>query len=648
MSLAPTQAANDQGASSGTDVADSAFVLAKFDEIVGGKPERTCTIADGDDGNTGVGGEPHKAGDGRIETFGHIMDEGIGGANDDEVNDGELITEWAPELTRLVQFKDLRGNTQVIHASDFTRRKRRRKKRVDHQWRGHALILRKVLDINFGLLDHRLELRSPGLCAIFKQIARPFQELDLETRPIIIPRPFRCLFYLREQLEECTKSNYISESDKKQIQELLEFIATEPVLQKVVTAYNDLIPRKKITLAFQWALFRPHELIYMRGAPGPSRIATEMVGYLTKIERHTHWHPVGGSQTSYTLHYVIGYHSGRSFSLTSCKFQLSSTSQEPVEINSQNLWVLPLRFLPPDEQTKIRDRLVARGKRYIELCQSRYSLLHYNGSYTVSGADYAKMLGPILGGTGSGQPEWSVSGTPTLYVLFLVPLRCSRIGHERLADTGLFQTSQRVVIDRQAQREQFGFEPLEKFIVAPCLKEYISYLLGEPRTDQNEKSDVHVDGDDADDISLDSSDAENNSYDDESDSDSSEANPKKSKRKKRKRGMVWSDQTLSNNDYLLCPPTITGFLLHNKIWSLGLSVSGLKEIAWKDDPYLALQLPEEKKALVKNLVHGFGTATGSQRSDFEDVIVGKGRGIVFLLHGPPGLGKTLTAGEAPE
>ncbi|KAL9625862.1 MAG: hypothetical protein Q9160_000182 [Pyrenula sp. 1 TL-2023] len=32
-----------------------------------------------------------------------------------------------------------------------------------------------------------------------------------------------------------------------------------------------------------------------------------------------------------------------------------------------------------------------------------------------------------------------------------------------------------------------------------------------------------------------------------------------------------------------------------------------------------------------------------QQSHFDDIIKGKGKGLVFLLHGPPGLGKTLTA-----
>lgn len=91
-----------------------------------------------------------------------------------------------------------------------------------------------------------------------------------------------------------------------------------------------------------------------------------------------------------------------------------------------------------------------------------------------------------------------------------------------------------------------------------------------------------------------------------------------------------------------------------------LLVEGLREIKWRADPYRHLQMAEEKKLLVRSLVMGFSAEKDNQLGhkgmrygedgedsddDFDDFIAGKGKGLIFLLHGGPGLGKTLTAGK---
>lgn len=48
------------------------------------------------------------------------------------------------------------------------------------------------------------------------------------------------------------------------------------------------------------------------------------------------------------------------------------------------------------------------------------------------------------------------------------------------------------------------------------------------------------------------------------------------------------------------------------------------------------------------MILGFTSVKQSYRSQFDDVIEGKGRGIIILLSGPPGVGKTLTAESVAE
>ena len=96
---------------------------------------------------------------------------------------------------------------------------------------------------------------------------------------------------------------------------------------------------------------------------------------------------------------------------------------------------------------------------------------------------------------------------------------------------------------------------------------------------------------------------------------------------------------LSEDDYLICDHQVAGFSLAGKRWCL-FEVSHLSEIKYDVGAFEALLLPKEQKDMIRHLVK---IHTGKQTS-FDDVITGKGKGMIFLLHGAPGVGKTLTAG----
>jgi SpoVK/Ycf46/Vps4 family AAA+-type ATPase len=68
-------------------------------------------------------------------------------------------------------------------------------------------------------------------------------------------------------------------------------------------------------------------------------------------------------------------------------------------------------------------------------------------------------------------------------------------------------------------------------------------------------------------------------------------------------------------------------------------IDDLRLVNWNDDAYSHLVYQEEQKDLVLTFVENHQKL--KQRVD--DVIVGKGQGLIILLSGPPGTGKTLTA-----
>jgi signal recognition particle GTPase len=88
----------------------------------------------------------------------------------------------------------------------------------------------------------------------------------------------------------------------------------------------------------------------------------------------------------------------------------------------------------------------------------------------------------------------------------------------------------------------------------------------------------------------------------------------------------------------MCPPFAHGYSVARKEWCR-FYIDSLGEIDWNKNAMDNLVLKEERRDVLKALVtsHNFP-------SDARDQVKQKGKGLVILLHGTPGSGKTLTAG----
>lgn len=98
--------------------------------------------------------------------------------------------------------------------------------------------------------------------------------------------------------------------------------------------------------------------------------------------------------------------------------------------------------------------------------------------------------------------------------------------------------------------------------------------------------------------------------------------------------------SLSERQRLVCPPRIFGFDVRQKLWAQ-LLVEPVREIDQEDkgQAFKKLVLASKTKELLKTLV----LEHAKNQSPLDDLIPGKGNGLIVLLHGPPGVGKTLTA-----
>lgn len=85
---------------------------------------------------------------------------------------------------------------------------------------------------------------------------------------------------------------------------------------------------------------------------------------------------------------------------------------------------------------------------------------------------------------------------------------------------------------------------------------------------------------------------------------------------------------------------VQGFSFVTKQWG-SFPVGNLSDIEFRSNAYDQLVMDSQKKSMIRALVQ-------HNQGNFEDIIAGKGGGCIFLLHGEPGVGKTLTAEAVSE
>ena len=115
------------------------------------------------------------------------------------------------------------------------------------------------------------------------------------------------------------------------------------------------------------------------------------------------------------------------------------------------------------------------------------------------------------------------------------------------------------------------------------------------------------------------------------------------------------EPSLSDDYVALLPFRVYGYAMINRKWfPLNINLVGEvtpDQVGMTAGGYEDLVLPEGHKkllqAVVKNQVRDAKQASGEQREnpdEFQmDVVKGKGKGLIILLHGAPGVGKTSTA-----
>lgn len=100
---------------------------------------------------------------------------------------------------------------------------------------------------------------------------------------------------------------------------------------------------------------------------------------------------------------------------------------------------------------------------------------------------------------------------------------------------------------------------------------------------------------------------------------------------------------LTDLELLHSSARVKGYALKTKRW-LEFFVDEIVPVPFDTQAFSSLVLPADQKELIL----AFATSQIANKDSFDDVISGKGKGIIMLLSGGPGIGKTLTAESVAE
>jgi len=98
---------------------------------------------------------------------------------------------------------------------------------------------------------------------------------------------------------------------------------------------------------------------------------------------------------------------------------------------------------------------------------------------------------------------------------------------------------------------------------------------------------------------------------------------------------------MTADDLMICPYEVPGYALQEKRWGY-FKIDQLEYVNYETSAIEQLVLSKDTMHRVCSLV---GAHEEESEGGFDDIIEGKGRGMIFLFHGETGVGKTLMAGK---
>ncbi|PVH93368.1 P-loop containing nucleoside triphosphate hydrolase protein [Periconia macrospinosa] len=392
---------------------------------------------------------------------------------------------------------------------------------------------------------------------------------------------------------------------KKDLTTLLGHIrATQEVSSYLNSGLEASQTSGTIRFEYLWTLFPPGELVYATPFMKQPQIfiVKESLSYI-EWERDNNRGDRDQNKRTQKFWYLDCWSydwDGRKYNRVPITLKFDNF-QGAKKINTLSCYPLKYREDRDDpDNEKLKEKLIARGKLYVDYCERKQGkqMLDYEGDAISHGSGFQKL---------KGRAQQSDSEMVIAYLGTLWDVR-NRMSskHMNISKAEIRHKTGRVMIDFKSYLQHApdikSNGPIGDIEFLSSTDEcHCGSCLSNERLKENQRQ----------------------HYDD--------WDPLKN-------GAFTSDE-----QYLICPPRVLGYHLESRTW-LELDVEKLQNISQpvSDSAFKKLQLHRALKELIKKLVQSHTSGTG-KKPLMEDIVKGKGQGLVILLHGPPGVGKTLTA-----
>lgn len=475
----------------------------------------------------------------------------------------------------------------------------------DSEFAEYAFLVRRCFDWENKYSRTEVDIKSKQLRAVLAVVMKDCKSVSLEAEePIVDPNTlFLYLESLREYYKKTLKASIKSEKKRKVIRKLEK----QRLLCKTLVKYLDedyadtkktlypLLAAGNITFELLWALYRPNDIAVTSCYGAWDEPRCFKIDYANKHCNMVRgeWYCIEGKYMEYD---------GKNFGFGNFEANVEGF-KGPRKITSLSCY--PLKYHKDPEGVK--KQIIARGKQFLDLEGMQYRF-HKGLAFHKKKKQVLKIS---VNGRVMVDPATFRRINPNYPISYIKPHEDEELSDdEEYSDDDCSCCGEGSDEEREHEHGDSGLQNDERDHDAPKTKnKFIEMPDGSLRIER-----VEVDDDGqiirpntvAEELAVDTNGAK---------------------------------RTFTDDELLLTSPVVYGFAFNEKLW-LEFTISGVRDIDYNEAAFDSLVLPANQKSIVRALVesHKFHAA-----KTIDDVVQGKGKGLVAVLHGPPGTGKTLTA-----